>query len=96
MLFRSELTKLFEEVRRAPLDELASHYAAHPDVKGEIVIVIGPPGEAVRDETIDVDALLLEALERLPAAKAASEVAKVTGLQRRDLYARLLAMKAGD
>jgi 16S rRNA (cytidine1402-2'-O)-methyltransferase len=43
-----ELTKLFEEVRRAPLTELAEHYARHPDVKGEIVVVIGPPGEAER------------------------------------------------
>ena len=40
-----ELTKLFEEVRRGPLTELAQHYALHPDVKGEIVLVIGPPGE---------------------------------------------------
>ena len=41
-----ELTKLFEEVRRGPLTELAEHYARHPDVKGEIAVVIGPPGEA--------------------------------------------------
>ena len=40
-----ELTKLFEEVRRASLVELAAHYASHPDVKGEIAIVIGAPGE---------------------------------------------------
>ncbi|NDH62785.1 MAG: 16S rRNA (cytidine(1402)-2'-O)-methyltransferase [Alphaproteobacteria bacterium] len=41
-----ELTKMFEEVRRASLPELADHYAAHPDVKGEIVIVIAPPGDS--------------------------------------------------
>jgi len=35
-----ELTKLFEEVRRGSLAELADHYAKHPDIKGEIAIVI--------------------------------------------------------
>ena len=88
-----EISKRFEECVTGTLTDLAAVYADAPP-KGEIVIVIGPPGEAARDETVDVDALLREALERLPAAKAASEVAKVTGLQRRDLYARVLTMKA--
>ncbi len=39
-----ELTKLFEEVRRGPLDELARHYGAEV-TKGEIVIVIAPPAK---------------------------------------------------
>ena len=38
-----ELTKRFEEARRAPLSELAAHYAAAPEPKGEIVVVVGPP-----------------------------------------------------
>ena len=34
-----ELTKLFEETRRAALNELKAHYEAHPP-KGEIVLLI--------------------------------------------------------
>src|SRR5882762_1239767 len=38
-----ELTKLYEEVRRAPLDALARAYAAGAETRGEIAIVIAPP-----------------------------------------------------
>ena len=40
-----ELTKLHEECRGGTAAELAAHYTAHP-AKGEIVLLIGPPGEA--------------------------------------------------
>jgi 16S rRNA (cytidine1402-2'-O)-methyltransferase len=42
----------------------------------------------------DLDALLREALGRLPVAKAAKEVAATTGLDRHDLYNRALELKA--
>ncbi|WP_294395110.1 16S rRNA (cytidine(1402)-2'-O)-methyltransferase [uncultured Sphingomonas sp.] len=88
-----EISKAFEECVTGTLSELAARYAeAGP--KGEIVVMVGPPGEAPPVSEDDVDALLTDALERLPAAKAAAEVAKATGLQKRDLYARALAMKA--
>ena len=41
----------------------------------------------------DADAALAEALTRLPAAKAAGEVARRLNLDRRALYARALALK---
>ena len=44
----------------------------------------------------DADAALAEALTRLPVGRAASEVAKALGLDRKALYARALAMKGGD
>ena len=40
-----------------------------------------------------MDAALREALARLPAAKAAGEVARAFGLDRRALYARVTALK---
>jgi 16S rRNA (cytidine1402-2'-O)-methyltransferase len=83
---------MFEECVTGSLPELAARYAeAAP--KGEIVIVIAPPGEAEPASEADADALLVAALERLSAAKAASEVAKATGLPRRELYTRALAIK---
>jgi 16S rRNA (cytidine1402-2'-O)-methyltransferase len=87
-----EISKTFEECVTGTLPELAARYAeAGP--KGEIVVIVGPPDEAPAAAIEDADSLLAEALERLPVAKAAAEVAKATGLQKRDLYARALAMK---
>lgn len=88
-----ELTKLFEEVRRAPLTELAAHYAAHPDVKGEIVIVIGPPGEDQAPDTEVLDQALRTAMAGASVKDASSEVAARFGLKRRDVYARALELK---
>ncbi|GKX33221.1 MAG: ribosomal RNA small subunit methyltransferase I [Rhizobiaceae bacterium MnEN-MB40S] len=87
-----ELTKTYEEVRRGGLEELARRYAAADNVRGEIVLVIGPP-EAREMEEVDVDGLLRELGETLAPGKAATEAAKVTGLSRKLLYKRLLAMK---
>src|SRR5690606_21372052 len=39
-----ELTKFYENVRRGPLAELAAHYEADEEARGEIVVIIGPPG----------------------------------------------------
>src|SRR5262249_41527684 len=41
-----ELTKMFEEVRRGALDELAAHYIDAGAPLGEIVVVVGPPPES--------------------------------------------------
>lgn len=88
-----ELTKLFEEVRRAPLDQLAAHYAAQPGVKGEIAIVVGPPGEDAPPAARDVDAALRTAMQNASVRDAAAEVAARLGLQRREVYARALQLK---
>ena len=89
-----ELTKKFEEVRRAPLSELAAHYEIAGAPKGEIVLVVGPPGEetpAPDSETLD--RLLREALARGTVKTAAAEVAARTGLSKRDLYQRALTLR---
>ncbi|MDH7637161.1 16S rRNA (cytidine(1402)-2'-O)-methyltransferase [Sphingomonas oryzagri] len=88
-----EISKAFEECVTGTLAELAERYAEQGP-KGEIVIVVGPPGEAPPPQVDDLDALLREALERLPVAKAAKEVAAATGLDRHDLYNRALELKA--
>jgi 16S rRNA (cytidine1402-2'-O)-methyltransferase len=89
-----ELTKLFEELIRDGLGALAARIAAEP-VKGEIVVVVEPPPAAEAATEADTDTLLLAALDRLPAAAAASEVARLTGRERRDLYRRAIALKGG-
>ena len=90
-----ELTKLFEEVRRAPLGDLARHYAAHPDVKGEIVVVVGPPSAETAQSAAAIDEALREAMAAASGKDAAAEVAARYGLKRRDVYARALELKRG-
>ncbi|GAA4766875.1 16S rRNA (cytidine(1402)-2'-O)-methyltransferase [Stakelama sediminis] len=87
-----EITKKFEECVTGTLATLAERYADAPP-KGEIVIVVGPPGEAPPATQADADAALTEALTRLPASKAAGEVARALGLDRKALYARALELK---
>jgi 16S rRNA (cytidine1402-2'-O)-methyltransferase len=87
-----EITKRFEEAVTGTLGELAARYADAPP-RGEIVIVVAPPGEAAPASQDDAEAALREALERLPMAKAVSEVAKKLGVDRKALYARALEMK---
>ncbi len=90
-----ELTKRFEEVRRGGLDELAAYYEEAGAPRGELVVVIGPPGEAnaaPSDEAID--ARLRTLLETSSVREAAAQLAAETGLKRRELYAR--ALKLGD
>ena len=87
-----ELTKMFEEARRATLAELAAHYAEAGAPRGEIVVVVSPPearGE-VSDEVLD--AFLLRALTR-GVKEAASEAARDLGVPRKRAYARALELK---
>jgi 16S rRNA (cytidine1402-2'-O)-methyltransferase len=87
-----ELTKLFEEVRRASLPELAAHYAT-AEARGEIVIVIGAPIEGLAPAAGTLDDALRTAMAGASVKDAASEVAARLGLKRRDVYARALELK---
>jgi 16S rRNA (cytidine1402-2'-O)-methyltransferase len=88
-----ELTKLFEEVRRGTLPELAAHYAAQAEVRGEIVLVIGGPVEGAAPAAGTLDDALREAMAGASVKDASSEVAARLGLKRRDVYARALELK---
>jgi 16S rRNA (cytidine1402-2'-O)-methyltransferase len=87
-----ELTKLYEETRRASLPELAAHYGAAGAPKGEIVIVVGPPQAAPRLDAEALDAEIAAALGSLSVKDAAAAVAAQTGLPRREVYARALRL----
>jgi 16S rRNA (cytidine1402-2'-O)-methyltransferase len=89
-----ELTKLHEECRTGTAADLIAHYEAHPP-KGEIVLLVGPPVDSAGSDDVDVDALLLAAMETDKASQAAAQVAKATGLDRRELYARAMELKRG-
>ena len=89
-----ELTKLYEEVRRGNLPELAAHYAEAGPPKGEVVVVIGPPAES-EAETLDeagLDAALKRALATSSLRDAVAEIARLSGQPRKAVYARALAL----
>jgi 16S rRNA (cytidine1402-2'-O)-methyltransferase len=84
-----EMTKLHEEVTRGTLAELALRYKG--EVKGEIVLVIGPAESAGHGHDI---AFAVEALRRLVKAgarprAAATVVASLTDTRANDLYKAL-------
>ncbi len=87
-----ELTKMFEECRTDTPNSLIRHYTESPP-KGEIVLMIGPPARHVASE-VEVDTLLREALQSDKASQAAGKVAKATGLDRKTLYARAMALRS--
>jgi 16S rRNA (cytidine1402-2'-O)-methyltransferase len=87
-----EISKRFEETVTGALSELAARYADAPP-KGEIVIVVGPPGEPEPASEADVDAALREAMTTLSPSRAAAEVAARLGLQKRAVYERAQQLK---
>uniref|UniRef100_UPI003BAD1558 16S rRNA (cytidine(1402)-2'-O)-methyltransferase n=1 Tax=Stappia sp. TaxID=1870903 RepID=UPI003BAD1558 len=90
-----ELTKAFETFERGTLAELHDRFADE-NVRGEIVIVVGPPEAGHDANPEDADALLAAALATMKPAGAAKEVARATGLDRKVLYARAMELKSAD
>ena len=89
-----EISKLYEECAAGTLVDLAARYTDAPP-KGEIVIIVGPPGEERAEEADEatIDAALRAAMADRPVAQAAKAVAKQYGLDRHEVYARALALK---
>ena len=90
-----ELTKRHEEVVTGSIAELADRYADEAP-KGEIVLLVGPPADDKTQEADEgaIEAALIEAMERLPASKAAGEVAKRFGRDRKALFDLATELKA--
>ena len=90
-----ELTKHYETVRRGTLGDLAAKLAAEDPPRGEIVLLVGPPGDTVEDlSPDDLDGRITAALGRLTVKDAAAVVAAETGLPRRQIYARAVELTA--
>jgi 16S rRNA (cytidine1402-2'-O)-methyltransferase len=92
-----ELTKLHEEVARAPLSALAARFAG--EVLGEVTIVVSGAPVAVAPEA-PVEPLEDELRRRLaagdPPSGVAREVARARGLKRADVYDALERLKRGE
>jgi len=84
-----EMTKMHEEVARGSLAELARRFRG--DVKGEIVLVVGPAADEDHDRDVGfaVDALRHLVQSGARPRAAASVVAALTGTRANDLYRAL-------
>jgi 16S rRNA (cytidine1402-2'-O)-methyltransferase len=90
-----ELTKLFEEVIRGRLGDIAAQVNAASAARGEHVIVIGP---AARNEHVDDDTLTRAVTHAIvngaSARDAAATVARDLGVPRRRAYDVALRVRA--
>lgn len=87
-----ELTKAFEEIRRGTLAALAAHYEEAGAPKGEIVVMVAPPGEAPPLDDEDIEKRIKAALKKLSLKDASAAIAAETGLPRKEISARALTL----
>lgn len=88
-----EISKKFEETVRGSLMQLADRFSADKP-KGEIVVIIGPPPEDEPADQALLETALRDALTRMSTSKAAGEVAKQYGADRKMLYELATRWKA--
>jgi 16S rRNA (cytidine1402-2'-O)-methyltransferase len=93
-----ELTKLYETVRRGTLQELMSEFEAASRPKGEIVVLIGAAiaSDKRNEATDELDGRLRLHLTHLSVKDAVAVAVEETGLPRRQVYARAVALAKGD
>src|ERR1700677_3582460 len=90
-----EMTKMHEEIRRAPVSELAQA-ADTLETRGEFVLVIGPPAAGARIMAKDdLDDLLRSQLAHHSVKDAVAHAVELSGRPRREIYARALEL-AGE
>jgi len=88
-----ELTKRHEEIRRGRLGALAEHYRNAGAPRGEAVIVVGPPELAAPVTASDIEKRLRALLAGHSLRDAVAQLAAETGIARRMLYERALALQ---
>ena len=87
-----ELTKLHEEIKRAPISELAKA-ADQLETRGEFVLVVGPPRTDANVMTQnDLDDLLRSSLSRDSVKDSVAHAVELSGRPRREVYARALEL----
>lgn len=90
-----ELTKTFETVRRAELDELAAWVTSDPDQqRGEIVLVVAGADPRPTTPVSELDRFLVPLLAALPLKQAVKIAAEQSGHGKNDLYTRALELKS--
>jgi len=89
-----ELTKTFETIRKAALDELAVWVEQDANQqKGEIVLLLEGAGEQGDEQQQLLNRLLPVLVNELPVKQAAGIASRLTGLSKNDIYKQALGLK---
>jgi 16S rRNA (cytidine1402-2'-O)-methyltransferase len=91
-----ELTKTFENIKRAPVGDMIKYYSEEGVLKGEIVLLIRgaeKDQDALNPVTDEVLKLLLETVS---TKQASTLLADLTGLSKKLLYQKALELKNGE
>jgi 16S rRNA (cytidine1402-2'-O)-methyltransferase len=86
-----EMTKLHEEIKRGPVSQLALA-ADTLEIRGEFVLVIGPPTGTTIMAADQLDELLLNSLRHDSVKDAVAHAVELSGRPRREIYARALEL----
>ena len=94
--FAREVTKTYETIRKATLDELCE-WVAGDDMqrKGEIVLVVAG---SIKDKSAHPlrDEILAVLVDELPVKQAAKIASRITGINKNELYEAALKLKNKD
>jgi 16S rRNA (cytidine1402-2'-O)-methyltransferase len=86
-----ELTKTYESFVRGTAQEVLDYIREKGPLRGEIVLMVAPPEH--KAEEADLDELLRLSLDQHSLKTAVQEIMSLTGMSRKDVYARALALK---
>lgn len=89
-----EITKRYEEVKSGTISDLISYYQETGAPKGELVLVVDRIHESDIN-TEDIDTLIKETLKKCSPRDTAALVAKATGLNKKEIYKKVLDLKNG-
>jgi 16S rRNA (cytidine1402-2'-O)-methyltransferase len=79
-----ELTKVFEEIKRGPVEEIFSYYDDHPP-KGEIVLLLSPFNTKPQEDK-QIEPHLRSLMKTLTLKDAVTVIAQTTGLPKKQIY----------
>ena len=87
-----ELTKRHEQVRRGNLNDLFLYYKNIPPPKGELVLIVGGMEESVAVVDANLDKVIISRLKRKSLRDTSIEISDETGVTKKLVYARALAL----
>jgi len=87
-----ELTKHYEEARRGDFAALMDSVAQDAP-RGELVLIVGPPGEVTGWEEARVRDALQKIIPEEGVKRASAQIAEISGWAKRDVYALALTLK---
>ncbi len=87
-----ELTKHYEEARYGSVSDLIES-VSEDSPRGELVLLVGPPGEDASWDSARVKSALLQIIPEDGVKRASAQVAEMSGWAKRDVYALALDLK---